>query len=64
MCGEILDTCQILIPKKYIEIVSSIDLLYSGHPWDRKVSLIERSPHFRGQNVHNTNVWDSTSYSD
>ena len=30
--------------------------LYSGHPWDRKVSLIERCPHFRGQNVHNTNV--------
>ena len=38
--------------------------LYSGHPWDRKVSLIERCPHFRGQNVHNTNVWDSTSCPD
>ena len=35
--------------------------LYSGHPWDREVSLIERGPHFRGQNV---NVWDSTSCPD
>ena len=24
------------------------------------MNLIERCPHFRGQNVHNTNVWDST----
>ena len=26
-------------------------------------SLIERCPHFRGQNIHNPNVWDNTSYS-
>ena len=25
------------------------------------MSLIQRCPHFRGQNVHNPNVWDSTS---
>ena len=29
---------------------------YSGHPWERKVSLIERCPHFRGQNVRKSNV--------
>ena len=26
------------------------------HPWDKKMSLIERCPHFRCQNVHNPNV--------
>ena len=36
----------------------------SGHPWDRKVSLIERCPNFWGQNVHNTNAWDNTICSD
>ena len=28
---------------------------------ERKVSLIEKCPHFRGQNVHNTNIQDNTS---
>ena len=36
--------------------VSSSKTLYSRHLSDRKVSLIERCPHFRGQNVHNANV--------
>ena len=35
----------------------------SGHPWDRKVSLIERCPHFRGPSVHNTNVIQWNLYS-
>ena len=34
----------------------TVEPLHSGHPWDRRVSLIERCPHFRGQNVHNPNV--------
>ena len=42
---------------------STVEPLYSGHPWDRKVSLIERCPHFRGQNVHNP-CCDSTSCPD
>ena len=35
---------------------NTVEPLYSGNPWDRKVSLIERCPHIRGQNVNNTNV--------
>ena len=27
----------------------TVEPLYFGHPWDRKVSLIERCPHFKGQ---------------
>ena len=37
--------------------------LYCRHSWVRKVSLIERCPHFGSQNVHNHNVWNNTSSS-
>ena len=43
-------------------VYHTVESLYSGHPWDRKVSLIESCPYSRGQNVHNPNVWPSTGY--
>ena len=36
----------------YTNTIYTVEPLYCRHPWDRKVSLIERCPHFRGQNVH------------
>ena len=46
-----------LIPTyRVYRFYNTVEPPYSGHPWDRKVSLIESCPHFRGQNVHNTNV--------
>ena len=58
--GGLLGGWEIGCPNTY----NTVKPLYSGHSWDRKVSLIERFPHFRGQNVHNPNVWDSTSCPD
>ena len=41
---------------------NAVEPLYSRHSWDRRMSLIERCPHFMRQNMHNPNVWDGASF--